>query len=72
MAIYYKKNSFVGSLQSLGGLGARESGAAGTSYLAQRSNETGVYGVLKVNNDNRRPSTERINQVVRLCYLTKQ
>ena len=63
MAIYYSKYAFAGSLLSRGGYGIREYGAAGTSYLVQRSNGSDSYGVLKIDNNNRKPSTKRINQV---------
>ena len=63
MAIYYSKYAFAGSLLARGGYGIREYGAAGTSYLVQRSNGSDLYGVLKIDNNDRKPSTKRINQV---------
>ena len=64
MAVYYTLNEFKGSYLSRGGYGVREYGAAGTTYLVQRSNSSDSQGTLKINNNNNKPSTKRINEVM--------
>ena len=68
--MYYKEGHFDGQLEAAGGFGNREYGAAGTVFIQKGHNATyRGYRTLRVDNNNKRITAFRINQVCVFCLL---